>query len=221
MKKRTIGDIFLLIVSLALVVVFVIKFAGPRFLRLYIRQGIGTCESIPNLCMAPTMIEAPEVDKSFADSLVRFKFPNLAISAPKRFRVIQQRLSKTFYQTNHQQYKGDVIYFLYQPPDFFIDLYPHLRKEGVENDYIFVRRLMHANSNTVRNLVDTFFVIMKGIFTPSLGSASQITMVEFKDKKLKGFISYALDPKGNYFDCNVFDNEGHYFKVYIKDKSAT
>ena len=40
-------------VTLLAAVLFVAKFGGPSLLKSYVETGIGTCEKIPILCMAP------------------------------------------------------------------------------------------------------------------------------------------------------------------------
>jgi hypothetical protein len=120
-----------------------------------------------------------------------------------------------------RQHNTPTIYVLYEPPDFFIDLFPQLKKQGISDNYGFIKRIMFAKSKEVKNLTDTFFMIMKGIFTPDLGDQKNVRMVEFKLADKKGFINYNLGKPDNYFDCNVISNAGDFFKIYIKDKGAT
>jgi len=61
---------------------------------------------------------------------------------------------------------------------------------------------------------------MKSLFTPDLGDEKNVKMVKFAIGNKKGFISYNLAPAGNYFDCNIINNRGDFFKVYIKDRAA-
>ncbi|HTZ11758.1 MAG TPA: hypothetical protein VMD04_05250, partial [Candidatus Margulisiibacteriota bacterium] len=44
-----------------------------------------------------------------------------------------------------------------------------------------------------------------------------VKMYRFAGPGMRGFINYNLTPKGNYFDCNTFNQRGGYFKVYIRD----
>ena len=45
-------------------------------------------------------------------------------------------------------------------------------------------------------------------------------MADFTLSDKKGFINYNLSEKDSYFDCNVFNQQGYYFKIYIKDMGA-
>lgn len=211
-----------LVIALAALAVSAVKLSGPLFLKIYIEQGVGNCKAIPILCMQPRQIDIAAPEKSFIDEMVPFTFssPAVEIYAPKGFKVVRERMTKVYYKKRSQKYKGDTIYMVYQEKDFFVNLYPQLKRYGIEDDYAFVRRVMYANINTVSTLVDAFFVIIKGIFTPNLGPGSALQMAEFVTPELNGFINYSLYPEENYFDCNVFDKEGRYFKIYIKDKSA-
>ncbi len=61
---------------------------------------------------------------------------------------------------------------------------------------------------------------MKSIFTPDIGNQHIAKMIKFKIGDKKGFINYNMAKPINYFDCNVLDEKGNFFKVYIKDKGA-
>ena len=79
---------------------------------------------------------------------------------------------------------------------------------------------MSAKINEVKTLNDAFFIIMKGIFTPDLGDQTKVKMARFVTNDKKGFINYNLSKKENFFDCNIFDEEKNFFKIYIKDRRA-
>jgi hypothetical protein len=61
---------------------------------------------------------------------------------------------------------------------------------------------------------------MKSVFTPDVGNQSIAKMIRFQLTNYKGFINYSMAKPDNYFDCNVFDTDGDFFKVYIKDIGA-
>jgi hypothetical protein len=46
-------------------------------------------------------------------------------------------------------------------------------------------------------------------------------MIKFISNDKKGFLNYSIGETGNYFDCNLFNEAGDFFKVYIIDKSTT
>lgn len=50
-----------------------------------------------------------------------------------------------------------------------------------------------------------------------MGDQTNLKIAPFEIPGKKGFITYNLSPEGNYFDCDVFDEQGNLFKVYIKD----
>lgn len=206
----------LLLVALA----FVIKFAGPNLLRQYISYGIGDCRSTPILCMQPEeKIFTPQIDNDYLATLTPYAFPRMSVSAPKGFTVIQELIRKQYYKKRHANNKA-VIYLLIQEPGAFIRLYPQVRQQGVNDNYEFIRRLMYAHLDQIKNITDAFFVIMKSVFTPDIGCQSTAKMIKFQLKDFKGFINYQLCRPDNYFDCNVFDADGNFFKVYIKDVGA-
>jgi len=76
---------------------------------------------------------------------------------------------------------------------------------------------MYANLNKVENVTDGFFVVMKSIFIPDVGNQETARMIRFKHGGKTGYINYTLGSNDNYFDCNVLDEKGNFFKVYIKD----
>jgi hypothetical protein len=142
------------------------------------------------------------------------------IAVPRGFDVVQETIKKVYYKKKRSPQGGAVVYLIYEPPDFFIGLFPQLKKEGKMDNYEFIRRVMFANIKDIENLTDAFFVIMKSIFIPDLGNLQNARMVQFKLSGKRGFINYNLEGKDNYFDCNVIDDAGDYFKVYIKDRGA-
>ena len=208
--------IILLIIALA----FIIKFGGPNILRQYISYGIGDCKTTPILCMQPEeKIFTPQIDKQYLDTLVPHSFPKMSVSVPKGFALVQELIKKRYYKKRHAQNKA-VINLLIQEPGAFILLYPDVQKQGVKDNYEFIRRLEYAHLGKVENISDAFFLIMKSVFTPDIGCQSTAKMIQFQLKDYKGFINYQLCNMGNFFDCNVSDAAGNFFKVYIKDIDA-
>jgi len=218
--KKAIGTPIALLIIFALSVAFTIKFSGPSLLRFYVESGMGTCEKIPILCMAPSeSMKNPEIDKVFIQQLIPYKFPKMTISVPKGFAVVQETIKKIYYKKKKRPYTDKVVYILHQPPDFFVGLFPQLTHQGINSDYEFIRRTMHANLKQIKSIPDTFFVIMKGIFTPDLGEQKKVKMLQFQIGDKRGFINYNIS--NTFFDCNVIDENGGFFKIYIKDKDAT
>ena len=214
--KRTL-KFLISVISLILCLLFIIKFAGPNILRQYISYGIGDCRTVPILCIQPDeKTLTPELNKEYIDTLVPQKFPKMSISAPKGFGLVQELIKKEYYK-KRQFDNGAIIYLLRQEPDAFIKLYPDVRKQGINDNYEFIRRLMNANLNKINNITDAFFVIIKSIFTPDLGQQCLCRMIKFEMGNKKGFINYTMAKPNNYFDCNVLDPKGNFFKVYIKD----
>jgi hypothetical protein len=62
---------------------------------------------------------------------------------------------------------------------------------------------------------------MKGIFTPDLGNQKDVKMAQFTVLDKRGFINYNLTGPDHYFDCNIFNTNQDFFKIYIKDKGAS
>ena len=220
-KKKNWGKYIATAIFLILAVLFIAKFGGPSILRLYVETGIGTCHKIPILCMVPEEeINNPLINKDYILGLLTYRFPKMTISVPKGFTVSQERIKKVYYKKKH---KGNaaIIYLLYEEPNFFVNLFPQLKKQGIGGDYEFIRRTMSAKLTDIKNITDTFFVIMKSIFTPDVGNQSNLKMAQFTMPGKKGFINYNISKTDNYFDCNVIDDEGDFFKIYIKDKGAT
>lgn len=221
MKQKTLKRISGAVAFLA-ALAFVIKFAGSATLRLYIEFGVGNCRTIPIFCMAPEekiFIPGP-IDKDYTQGLVSYNFPKMAISVPRGFSVTQERITKDYYKKKKPRYRDAAIYVLYEEPDFFINLFPQLKKRGLNNNYDFIKRTMYARIGEVANITDMFFIIMKGIFTPDLGDQRSVKMAQFRMSDRKGFINYNLNDKENYFDCNVIKDSGEFFKIYIKDPGA-
>jgi hypothetical protein len=206
----------LLLIALA----FIIKFAGPNILRQYISYGIGDCKATPILCMQPEdKIFTPQINNEYLDTLIPHTFPKMSVSVPKGFTLIQELIKKQYYKKRHPNNKA-VINLLIQEPGAFIKLYPDVQKQGVFDNYEFIRRLMYASLGKIENITDAFFLIMKSVFTPDIGNQSTAKMIKFQLSDLKGFINYSMAKPDNYFDCNVSDTAGNFFKVYIKDIGA-
>jgi len=145
----------------------------------------------------------------------------MQIRAPKRFTLIKERIYKAYYRKKQFIAPGANIYLLYEKPNFFINLFPWVRAHGVSNDYDFLAHTMNATLNNVRGLHDAFFLVMKSIFTPGMGDQLQLEIVSFQDASRKGFITFNTTPQINYFDCNVIDSKGNFFKICIQDQGAT
>lgn len=209
-------------VALLAALFFVAKFGGPSILRLYVETGFGTCEKIPILCMAPTeQVINPEINTEYVRQLLPQDFPRMHLHIPRGFTLIKEGVKKIYYKKNKRPDKGAVIYLLYEEPNFFTKLFPQTLKQGIKDDYEFIRRTMYAKTEDIKNLNDVFFVVMKGIFTPDLGDQKNAKMLQLQMSDRKGFINYSLAKKDNYFDCNIITSDGSFFKIYIKDKGAT
>jgi hypothetical protein len=222
MKKKDIFVRYILIILVLLLgILYVAKYGGPSILRLYVESGIGTCEKIPILCMTPDPgIITPQINKEYIAELLPREFPTMSIYAPKDFTVVKENIKKVYYKKYKRKHSGSVIYILHEDPDFFINLFPQLTKQGIDSDYEFIKRTMLAKLKDIKNLTDTFFVIMKSVFSPDLGDLRNVKMVQFILTDKKGFINYNLSNSGNYFDCNIIDASGDLFKISIKDKDA-
>jgi len=209
------------IIVWALVIAFLIYFAGPALLRLYVQSGIGDCKKIPILCMSPNRKLADiKIDSTYLDALFPHKFNNMSISAPKGFSVVQELIKKIYYKKRKGMYKDCIIYVIYQEPGYFIKLYPQIESEGIRDNYEFIRRTMHARTTYINGLSDAFFVIMKSIFIPDLGDQAKAVMAEFSLNGLRGFLNYSISEKKGYFDFNIIDKKGGFYKVYIRDKGT-
>ena len=220
MKTKTVKVITSAIL-LVLAILFLIKFAGASLLKLYVQVGVGDCQKNPVLCLAPdTEITNPAIGQSYQNQLILYRFPKMQISLPKGFNVMQEEIKKFYYTKGVRKYAGPVIYMFYQEPGFFIKLFPQVEKLGIATNYVFIGRTMYAQSAKIKTLTDTFFTILKTIFTPNLGDQENIKMVKFFLPEHKGYITYNLGLKENYFACDVIDSEDGYFKIYIKDKDG-
>lgn len=216
--KQKIIKIVSIVIVFTLALLFVAKFAGEALLRLYVETGVGNCQKIPILCMAPKdIIIEPTINEAYLKELISDQFPDIEISVPIGFTIIKEKIRKTYYREKGMLFEGAVIYLLYEEPDFFIGLYPQLKKQGIDNNFEFVRRTMYANINKIENLTDVFFVVMKGIFIPNLGDQNKVTMAQFKLGDKMGFINYNLSDTVHFFDCNVINRKGDFFKIYIND----
>ncbi|MFA4888851.1 MAG: hypothetical protein WC628_04680 [Candidatus Omnitrophota bacterium] len=220
-QKFKLTKFFLNTVLVILGLLFVAKFSAPRFLRMYIESGIGACKDIPIFCMAPVLeITNPVINRDYLQELVPYKFPRMEISLPKGFNITQERVKRYYYKSRANKWRQSHIYVIYQPPGFFTNLFPEVKKRGIGDNYAFIRNVMYARTDYIQGLMDTFFVIMKGIFTPDVGDQRQAVMAQFNLPGRRAFVNYNLSKKENYFDCNVITDNDSFFKVYIKDQGA-
>jgi hypothetical protein len=217
--KKKLSQFITSTVVLILALLFVIKFGGPSLLRAYVQNGIGNCQKIPILCLSPeSKITNPAIDEDFKKGLALYSFPKMQAYLPKGFNVVQEEKKEFYYTRDARKYSGPVIYLLYQDPGFFPELFPQLIKQGVTDNYIFISRIMAAETARIQNLTDAFFAIMKAIFTPNLGDQKNIKITKFVMPGYRGYITYNLEKQENYFNCDIIDNEGGFFKIYIKDR---
>ena len=221
MKEYLKRNIFKIIV-LVIAIFFVAKFAGLKFLRMYVEAGVGTCAKVPILCMAPSeaVIIDPPIDEAYKDELVTYTLSKMRVSLPKGFSVTQELIKRPYYKKFKKKDKGAIAYVLYNAPGFLPHLFSDIAKQGITNNYDFYKYILYANLNRMNNITDAFFVILKGIFTPNLENQLNVRMVKFTLGDRKGFLNYNLNHTDNYFDCNIFDPDGSYFKLYIKDRSG-
>jgi hypothetical protein len=209
-------------ISLLFAIACVAKFAGPQILRFYVESGIGNCRKLPVLCILPEKetVNLAE-NRKYLANLEQYIFPDIKISAPKEFTVIKERIAKAYYKKTKQPYSHNIIYLFYEKPDFFVNLFPQIKKRGIKSDEVFISRTMSAQLNEIKNITDTFFVIMKSIFAAGMGEQKNIRIVKFTATEIKGFLTYNFDASGNYFDANAFNRTGDFFKIYIIDRSKT
>jgi hypothetical protein len=221
MKNRTIKTITItLFIIFALA--FIAAFAGPAILKMYIETGIGNCQKIPILCMKPTeKINTTALGKEYLNDLVVRDFPKVSIAAPRGFDVVNELIKKSDNKKWKRKNIGSIIYLIYQEPNFFIKLYPQVKKLNIKDNYDFIQRMMTASPNEIKNLNDAFFVIMKSILIPDLGDQTKAKMEKFVVGDKRGFINYNITGTERFFDCKTFDSEGNLFGIYIKDKGAT
>ena len=220
--KNKITKYLTVTVFLIFAIAFIAKFAGPQLLRYYVQTGIGGCEKIPIFCMFPSeTINIQQVNSTYTAELVPYKASKISAFVPRGFDVVQELIMKVNHKKHKRMFKGNMIYVLCEDRDFFARLYPQLKKQGVNDNYEFIRRTMYAKENEISNITDTFFVIMKGVFIPDLGDQNTAKMIQVNIPGFKGFINYNFDKTGNYFDCDLVNTDGAFFKVYIKDKNKT
>ncbi|MBU1090220.1 MAG: hypothetical protein KKC42_00025, partial [Candidatus Omnitrophica bacterium] len=168
--KKDYKKYFLLSLIFLLAVVFVLRFAGSSLLRLYIKAGIGNCTTIPILCMTPEdEVIRPRVNREYIGSLQLYKFPDTSAYLPMGFSVIQETIKKINYKKDQRKGGEDVVYLLHREPNYFINIFEQVDRKEVKNNYDFIKRVMSARLDRVNNTRDTFFVIMKSIFTPYIG----------------------------------------------------
>lgn len=221
MRQKTL-KILTVIIALAISAAFVAYFGGANILKAYIENGIGPCARIPVLCKMPTQeIINPKIDKEYAQGLIPYKFSRLCLYAPKGFTVVQELEKKASYKKWGKHKKEPLIYSFRQDPGYFIKIFPQVKKNGVSNNYSFIKRLAFARTDRIKNIDDAFFVILKSIFTPDIGDQEKAIIASFIMTDRKGFINYNLFDKERYFDCNLVTDEGDFFKVYIKDASGS
>jgi hypothetical protein len=220
MTAKRLTKYFLKTAAMIISLVFIVKFAGNNILKQYIGYGIGNCRTSPILCMRPEeKVYTPRVDTAYRQTLIPQSFPKMSTSVPRGFDLVQELIKKPYYKRRRTRNKA-IIYLLVQTPGYFIKLYPDVKKQGVTDDYAFISRLMRAQMDRIENVTDAFFVVMKSIFIPDIGNPGTAKMIQFQMEGMRGFVNYQLSKPDNYFDCNVFDSSGVFFKIYIRDIGA-
>jgi hypothetical protein len=219
MNKNIFIRYIFIAIFLILAILVLIKFSLPAILQFYVTGSVNGCREQPIFCNVPDeVITHKIIDKEYLSNLVCFKLPEVSICAPKEFTVIKEQLTKAYYKRVKNPDTDSIIYLVYEKPNFFMGLFPQLKKQGINNDFEFIKRVMFANLKDIKDLNSAFFVIMKGIFTPDLGEQNTVRMAQFILNDKKGFLNYNLTNQYNYFDCNIINSKGDFFKIYIKDR---
>ena len=217
--KSKVFKILSIALVLTLALAFVIRLAGPNLLKMYIRAGVGDCTNIPIFCMVPNeQIIRPPIDRGFLEQAVPYKSKNLSVYLPMRFTIVEEIMKKVYYKKHRRLDKGDTVYLLRKGKGFFINLFPQLARQGVGDDFEFIKRVMYARFERINSIADAFFMIMKGIFIPDLGDQRTVRMAYVETDEKKGFINYNFTKDGNFFDCNIIGKDGSFYKMYIKDR---
>lgn len=180
MKKTAIKYIlivFFLLFSLLLVIIF----AGSSFLTGYIKAGLGDCNTAPVICTSldSETIKGP-IDTKYIQELTMFTLPEIKISLPHQFAVSKQEIHLRRFYYNEKQIKEDqkepIVYLLYEPPNYFVNLFPEAKKAKIKDDYAFFLRLRRSVLNNIENLNDAFFHSDKVNFYSEYGGSDK-----FKD----------------------------------------
>lgn len=216
--KNNLIKVLSVIIFLCLSALFIIKVALPNILKSYIDIGLGDCQKESILCLIPDQeITDPVIDRDYIAQLVPHKFSDMELCVPKGFTIVKEKITRVYYKKRKYLDKGATIYLLYEEPGFFPNLYPQLSKLGIKTNYDLIARAMHMTTAGIKDINDVFFAVMKTLFTANLGEENNIKISRLSVTGLKGFISYGLSAKCNFYDCNITDAQDHYFKVYIKD----
>jgi len=200
------------------------KVSGPVLLKVYVGFGIGDCKNVPILCVFTSEnIVNPYIDEGYVRTLKRQDIGNVKVSVPSGISTKYEEIKRFNYRKGRKvndrlTISGSSMFIFCKSKNFFTGLFPQLKEIGISSDLDFISRVMSGNFEHMNNLTDAFFVIMKGIFTPDLGDQKSAKIIRFSSLGKNGFISYNQTPQGNYYDCNVVDEQGIFFKLYMRDK---
>jgi hypothetical protein len=220
--KRHLERYIALAVILVLGILFLAKFAGPEILKTYVEIGMGGAYKQPVFSItAEEKIDNFPLDSTYLEELAPYKYPDMEVLLPKNFSVTKETKTKIYYKRIRVKDKNSAIYLLCKKPEFFIALFPRVKKAGVTSNYEFITKTLNSKTQDIKNTADAFFSIMKSIFTPDMGNQENLKIINFILSDKKGFITYNLTPEVNYFDCNFTDSRDYYLKIYIKDKPAS
>jgi len=222
-KQKKLNKYVSVTIVLALCIAFIAKFAGQSFLKLYVAYGVGDCRKVPALCLKPSAkMEDVPVDMMYVGNLMPQRFEKMQIALPLGFTALEEKITtKVNFKRGRLKITGPTVFIFHRGPNFFIDLFPRLKSRGIKNDGEFIKRVMTADFNKIKNFEDAFFVIMKGIFIPDLGKQDNVKMMEFSVGDKTGFLNYNYTRSGNFFDCNIISPGGVFSKIYIKDISKS
>jgi len=222
--KNTTKTIILFAVVLLVGILFLAKFATPALLKTYVEMGMGgpTAYKQPvfSVVASEEIIDFP-VDQAYIQELLPYKYPDMEVLLPKKFSVTKHTKTKYYYKRRAIKDRNAAIYLLCKNPDFFVGLFPQVKKIGIDNNGEFISKVLNAKTQDINAIQDAFFSIMKSIFTPDMGNQENLKIIKFILGDKKGFVTYNLTPEANYFDCNFTDKDGYYLKIYIKDKPAS
>jgi hypothetical protein len=218
-KPNKFSKFFLRAIALGVCLWYVAIMGGPNLLKLYVSTGIGDCKKIPILCMSPVEKITPQASKKCLRDFLPYSFSKIQVCLPDGFKVTYELTKKALYKKKINKQNKSFAYLLYEEPGFFITLFPQSKKAGVRDNYEFIKRVMYANPNTIKNLNDAFFVIMKSIFIPDLGDQKEVKMMQVEIGDKRGFLSYNIGKDAVYFECSLVNSKDQFFKIYVRDKT--
>ena len=91
-------------------------------------------------------------------------------------------------------------------------------KSFMRDEYKYISAIYNANRNTIRNLREFLFVLIKNISIPAFANRQGAVIYRYADMHKKGYITAYIDDGVSNFYCDIVDEYNNIYNVSVSSK---